>query len=241
MCGRFTLFSSPRELQRFFGTPPPSFEILPNYNVAPTQDIPVIIQYGDGRHLKKRHWGLVPVWAKDISIGARMINARMETVTSKPAFKAALKERRCLIPADGFYEWQGKSGSKQPYYFHLPSGEPLAFAGLYEVWEDKKAPLEAGPYKSCTIITTEASDSVKDIHNRMPLILKPEFYDEWLDPENKDPGRIEEILKNGCVKELKRYPVSKLVNHVGNNSKECMEPLTNISDPESLESAPKKT
>jgi putative SOS response-associated peptidase YedK len=225
MCGRFTLFSPPRELQRFFGTPPPSFEILPNYNVAPTQEIPVIIQNEDGRHLKKRHWGLVPFWAKDISIGSGMINARLETVTSKPAFRAALKQRRCLIPADGFYEWFGKAGNKQPYYFCLPSNEPLAFAGLWEVWENKNTAAEPILYKSCTIITTDASDSVKDIHNRMPLILKPEFYGEWLDPENKEPGRINEVLKNGCVKEFKRYPISKLVNHVGNNSKECIEKI----------------
>jgi putative SOS response-associated peptidase YedK len=208
--------------------------------VAPTQEIPAIIQNEDGRHLKKRRWGLVPFWAKDTSIGSRMINARVETITSKPAFRTAIKHRRCLIPANGFYEWQGKSGSKQPYYFNLPSGEPIAFAGLWEVWENKNAPSDAALYKSCTIITTDASDSVKDVHNRMPLILKQEAYDEWLDPETKEPGRIEEVLKNGCVKELKRYPVSKLVNHVGNNSKECMEPLTNISDPESRESAPKK-
>jgi putative SOS response-associated peptidase YedK len=221
MCGRFTLFSSPRELQQFFGTPSPSFEILTNYNVAPTQDIPVIIQHEDGRHLKKRHWGLVPVWAKEKAIGCKMINARAETVAS--AFRTAIKHRRCLIPANGFYEWFRKAGNKQPYYFCLPSNEPLAFAGLWEVWENKNAPSDAEPYKSCTIITTDASDSVRDVHDRMPLILKPEVYSEWLDPENKDPGRIEEVLKNGCVKELKRYPVSKLVNHVGNNSKECIE------------------
>jgi putative SOS response-associated peptidase YedK len=223
MCGRFTLFSSPRELQQFFGTPPPSFEVHPNYNVAPTQEIPVIIQHEDGRHLNKRHWGLVPSWAKDSSIGSRMINARVETVALKSAFRTAIKRRRCLIPANGFYEWKGKAGNKQPYYFHLPSGEPFAFAGLWEVWENKNAPSDAGPYKSCTIITTDVSDSVKDIHNRMPLILKPEVYAEWLDPKNKEPGRIEKVLKNGCVKELKRYPVSELVNHVGNNSKECIE------------------
>jgi putative SOS response-associated peptidase YedK len=191
--------------------------------VAPTQEIPVIIQHEDGRHLKKRHWGLVPFWAKDTSIGSRMINARAETVASKSAFRAAIKQRRCLIPANGFYEWFGKAGNKQPYYFCLPSNEPIAFAGLWEVWDDKKTAAEPSSYKSCTIITSEASESVKDVHERMPLILKPESYGEWLDPENKDPGRIEEVLKNGCVKELKRYPVSKLVNHVGNNSKECIE------------------
>jgi putative SOS response-associated peptidase YedK len=152
-----------------------------------------------------------------------VINARVETLSSKPAFRTAIKQRRCLIPANGFYEWAGKAGSKQPYYFHLSSGELIAFAGLWEVWEDRNAPSESVPYKSCTIITTDASDSVKDVHDRMPLILKPAAFEEWLDPENKDAGKIEEVLKKGCVKELKRYSVSKLVNHVGNNSKECIE------------------
>ena len=228
MCGRFARYSLSRELERYFNALPPSFEIQPNYNVAPTQEIPVIIQHEEDRHIKKRHWGLVPFWAKDISIGSRMINARVETVTSKPAFKGALRHRRCLIPADGFYEWSGKAGNKQPFYFCLPSGEPFAFAGLYEIWEDKEAPPEAGPYKSCTIITTDASDSVKDVHNRMPLILKPEAYDEWLDPGNKEPAKIEELLRTKYVKELKLYPVSKRVNRVENNSKECMEPVKDI-------------
>jgi putative SOS response-associated peptidase YedK len=159
-----------------------------------------------------------------------MINARVETLSSKPAFKAALEHRRCLIPANGFYEWSGKAGSKQPYFICLPYGEPLAFAGLYEIWEDKEAPLEAGPYKSCTIITTEASDSVKDIHDRMPLILKPEAYEEWLDPDNKEPAKIEELLKTKYVRELKSYPVSKLVNRVENNSKDCMQPVKESGD-----------
>jgi len=230
MCGRFARYSLSRELERYFNAHPAAFEIQPSYNVAPAQEIPVIIQQEGERHIKKRHWGLVPFWAKDISIGSKMINARVETVTSKPAFKAALKQRRCLIPANGFYEWFGKAGSKQPYYLLLPSGEPFAFAGLYEIWEDKEAPAEAGPYKSCTIITTDASDSVKDVHNRMPLILKPEAYDEWLDPGNKEPTKIEELLKTAYVKELKRYPVSKLVNRAENNSKECMEPLKDSDD-----------
>ena len=230
MCGRFARYSISRELERFFNAHPPDFEIQPNYNVAPIQEIPVIVIHEDERHIKKRHWGLVPFWAKDISIGSRMINARVETVTSKPAFRAALKQRRCLIPANGFYEWKGKAGNKQPYYFQLPSGEPFAFAGLYEIWEGKEAPPETGPYKSCTIITTDASDSVKDVHNRMPLILKPEAFDEWLDPNNKESAKIERILKRGSVKDLKYYPVSKLVNQVGNNKKECMEPLKDGSD-----------
>ncbi len=225
MCGRFARYSLSRELERYFNALPPSFEIQPNYNTAPTQEMPVIIQLEDTRHIKKRHWGLVPFWAKDISIGSRMINARIETLSSKPAFKAALKYRRCLIPANGFYEWVGNAGSKQPYFICLPSGEPIAFAGLYEIWEGKEAPPGASPYKSCTIITTEASDSVRDIHNRMPLILKPEAFDEWLDPDNKDPAKIEELLKSYHVKDLTGYPVSRLVNRVENNSKACIEPL----------------
>ncbi len=120
-----------------------------------------------------------------------------------------------------------RPGASSPFISILPSGEPIAFAGLWEVWEDRYAPSESDPYKSCTIITTDASESVKDVHDRMPLILKPEAYEEWLDPENKDAGKIEEVLKNGYVKELKRYPVSKLVNRVENNSKACME-LTDI-------------
>ena len=225
MCGRFARYSLSRELERYFNAQPAAFDMPASFNVAPTQEIPVIIQQEDSRHFKKRHWGLVPFWAKEISIGSKMINARVETLTSKPAFKAAFKHRRCLIPADGFYEWQGKAGAKQPYFICLPSGEPLAFAGLWEVWENKNAPSEAHPYKSCTIITTEASDSVKDVHNRMPLILKPEAYEEWLDPGNKEPAKIEELLRTKYVKELMRYPVSKMVNRVENNSKECMEPV----------------
>ncbi len=230
MCGRFARYSLSRELERYFNAHPAAFEIQPNYNVAPTQEIPVILQHEGERHIKKRHWGLVPFWAKDISIGSRMINARVETVTSKPAFRAAFKQRRCLIPANGFYEWKGRAGSKQPYFFHLPSEEPFAFAGLWEVWESRDEPPEAGPYKSCTIITTDASEAVKDIHNRMPLILTPEFFKDWLDPENKQPDRIEQIMKSGFVSDLKCYPVSKLVNQVGNNRKECMEPLKDSSN-----------
>jgi putative SOS response-associated peptidase YedK len=182
MCGRFARYSLSRELERYFSAQPATFDIPASFNVAPTQEIPVIIQQQDSRHFKKRHWGLVPFWAKDITLGSKMINARVETLNSKPAFRNALKHRRFLIPADGFYEWFGKAGNKQPYYFCLPSGQPFTFAGLWEVWEDKEAPPENGPYKSCTITTIDASDSVKDIHDRMPVIFKPEAYDEWLDP-----------------------------------------------------------
>jgi putative SOS response-associated peptidase YedK len=231
MCGRFARCSLSRELERDFNALPPPFANQPSYNVAPTQEIPVIVQHEDARHIKKRHWGLVPFWAKDISIGSKVINARVETLSSKPAFKAALKHRRCLIPANGFYEWSGKAGSIQPYFICLPSGEPPAFAGMYEICEDnKEAPPDAGPYKSCTIIAMDASDSIKNIHDRMPLILKPEAYEEWLDPGNKEPARIEELLRTKFVRDLKGYPVSKLIKRVENNSKECMEPLEESGD-----------
>ena len=135
MCGRFVLYSLSPVLEGYFNAQPPGFELSANYNVSPTQEIPVIIQRDGTRQFTKRHWGLVPFWAKDISMGARMINARVETLASKPAFKAALRHRRCLIPANGFYEWADMSGRKQPFYFHLSSGEPMAFAGLWEVWK----------------------------------------------------------------------------------------------------------
>jgi putative SOS response-associated peptidase YedK len=225
MCGRFARYSLLRELARHFKAEPDACDLPPSFNVAPSQEIAVIIHHEDARHIGKRRWGLVPFWAKDSSIGSRLINARVETLSAKPAFKAALKHRRCLIPANGFYEWQGRAGQKQPYYLCLPSGEPFAFAGLYEVWEDRAAPAGAGPYKSCVIITMDASDSVKDIHHRMPLILKPEAYDAWLDPENKDPGGLEELLRTQYVKELKSHPVSRRVNRVENDSRDCLEPL----------------
>jgi putative SOS response-associated peptidase YedK len=225
MCGRFARYGLSRELERYFNALPLPFEIQPSYNVAPTQEIPVALRLEDARHIKKRHWGLVPFWAKDTSIGSRMINARVETLSSNPAFKAALKHRRCLVPANGFYEWKGKAGNKQPFYICRPSGEPLAFAGLYETWEEKQAPPGAAPYNSCTIITMEACDPVKEIHHRMPLILKPEAFEAWLDPGNREIVKIEKLLKTAYVKDLEIRPVSRFVNRVENNSRECMEPV----------------
>jgi putative SOS response-associated peptidase YedK len=134
--------------------------------------------------LEKLHWGLVPFWAKDISIGIKLINARAETIASKPSFRNAFKKRRCLIPADGFYEWKGPKGQKQPMLITLPESKPFAFAGLWETWNKKDD--QDTIYKSCTIITTEASDSVREIHHRMPAILKPEMYESWLDPLNQN-------------------------------------------------------
>jgi len=150
--------------------------------------------------LDKFHWGLVPFWAKDISIGNRMINARAESIAEKPAFREAFKNRRCLIPADGFYEWMGQAGKKQPVFITLPDRKPFAFAGLWETWQNKNDANSI--YQSCTIITTRASDSFRAIHHRMPAILAPRVYAAWLDPANHDAAALGEMLKNEIITEL---------------------------------------
>lgn len=210
MCGRYVLFDLGTNFQI-------DHSFKPNYNIAPSQKVSVIINQ-DGKIIHDIfYWGLVPFWAKDKSIGNRMINARMETIAEKPAFRAAFKKRRCLIPANGFYEWIGKAGHKQPYYITIPSGEPFAFSGIWEIW-DKEKP----PYKSCAIITTSASNSIQAIHHRMPVILKPENHDAWLDPKEKNPM---DILKKGMVTEMKYHPVSTRVNKAGNNDESLLDPF----------------
>ena len=223
MCGRFVQFSSIRTLENYFNIQTAPEEIEPSYNIAPTQKIPVIVKKEDYQ-LQRMYWGLVPSWAKNLSSASRLTNARAETVATKPSFRAAFKKRRCLIPADGFYEWKGEKGNKQPWFISLPSGQPFAFAGLWEIWKDKQALPDQPDYRSCTIITTEASKSVQDIHHRMPVILQPEAYDEWLDPENQDVQQLESILQTRLIREFKSHPVSKLVNRVQNNSPTNIEP-----------------
>lgn len=202
MCGRFVL------LESFIKIDHVASPIIPSYNIAPSQQVSVILNREGKIVLDKFHWGLVPFWSKDKSIGNKMINARMETVAEKPAFRAAFKSRRCLIPADGFYEWK----DKQPYY--ITTGEPFAFAGLWETWE-----MEDPPYRSCAIITT-ASSMV--IHHRMPVILKPEYHERWLDPKATD---LINLLQDGMVRDMKYHPVSKKVNKASNNDPSCMEPV----------------
>lgn len=222
MCGRFSQFSSFQKNQQTFNIETVLFETIPNYNVAPTQEILTIIKHDNENKLEKLHWGLVPFWAKDISIGSRMINARAETVAGKPGFRNAFIKRRCLIPADGFYEWKGEKGNKQPYYVFIPSGEPFAFAGLWETWTDK---YEESVYNSCTIITTAASESIREIHHRMPVILDPKFHEKWLNAEIQDPKELEIILQDGLIHDMKYYPVSTLVNSVKNNDPNCIKPI----------------
>ena len=224
MCGRFVQFSSLRTLENHFLIEPYEGDISVNYNIAPTQEI-LVVKYHEGRRLYKFHWGLIPSWSKNLSVASRLINARAETVSQKPSFRAAFKRRRCVIPADGFYEWKGKKGNKQPYFITSHSDQPLAFAGLWETWKRKDATPEDPIHRSCTIITTAASQSLQDIHHRMPLILKPDALDSWLDPNVQEVNQLNDIMHNQHVREMKSYPVSKFVNRVQNNSKECIEPL----------------
>ena len=225
MCGRFVQKSPLQDLQQIFDAETALEDLVPNYNVAPTQRIPSIVRHAQKNRLETFHWGLVPFWAKDISFGVRMINARSETVAEKPSFRTAFKKRRCLIPADGFYEWKGDKGDKQPYYITGASGEPFAFAGLWESWNDKESDDDT-VYKSCTIITTAAKGSVRELHHRMPVVLSPDFYGPWLDTEIQDPKALTIILQKGMRHDLKYHPVSKRVNAVKNNDPSCIEPKT---------------
>jgi len=214
MCGRFVGFRNIEELIEHFPIDISNVEVTANFNVAPSQEILSIIRHDNQNHLEKLCWGLVPFWAKDTTIGNRMINARSETVATKPSFRTAFKKRRCLIIADGFYEWKGKKGQKQPIFLTLPNGNPFAFAGLWEVWDNKgKEP----PHRSCTILTREASESVMPIHHRMPVILKPDAYDSWLSPDNQGVESLQKIIQNQIYTELTSTPVSKQVNSVKNN------------------------
>ncbi len=223
MCGRFVQFSSLRTLEKYFNIQTAPDNIVPSYNIAPTQQVLAIVR-SDDYQLQKFYWGLVPSWAQNLSGASRLINARVETLATKPSFRAAFKRRRCLILADGFYEWKGEKGHKQPWFIALPSDQPLAFAGLWEIWKDRQAPPDQSDYRSCTIITTEASESLRDIHHRMPVILKPEAHEKWLDPQNQDVHQIESILQTNIVREFKRYPVSKRINRIQNNSADNIEP-----------------
>ncbi|RZB35960.1 MAG: hypothetical protein SRB2_02625 [Desulfobacteraceae bacterium Eth-SRB2] len=224
MCGRFVQNSPLQIIQRIFNTDKVLFEVIPNYNVAPTQKILAIINQDNENKLEKLHWGLVPFWANDISMGSRMINARAETVSQKPGFRNAFRKRRCVIPADGFYEWKGEKGDKHPFYITVPSGKPFAFAGLWETWTDKENDEES-VYKSCTIITTAASEPLSSIHHRMPAILDPEFYEKWLNEKMQNPKNLEIILRDGLIHDMIYYPVSKLVNSVKNNDPNCIKPF----------------
>jgi putative SOS response-associated peptidase YedK len=220
MCGRFTLTVSPEKLQEKFGLKePPPTELAPRFNIAPSQAV-AIVPNQEERALEIVQWGLIPSWAKDPKIGNRMINARAETLAEKPAFRAALKRRRCLVVADGFYEWKKDGTRKVPMYIQLKDEEPFGFAGLWEVWHDP----EGSEVKTCTIITTSANALVAGIHDRMPVILPPEAYDRWLDPREVPADATVPLLKPFDASRMKAVPVSTRVNNPAFEGPECVVP-----------------
>lgn len=219
MCGRFTIKAKTEQLHDAVRGLTVTDWRGPRYNVAPTQPVPVVRNLGP-RPLEWLRWGLIPAWAKDASIGSRLINARAETLAEKPAFRSALRTRRCVILADGFYEWAVRGSGKQPFYFHRPDGHPFALAGLWETWR----PPDGAELLTCTIITTEANATVAPIHDRMPVIVDTDAVDAWL-----APGEIAgwATLLQPCPADvLAAYPVSTLVNRPALDDPRCLEPLT---------------
>ncbi|MBI4789671.1 MAG: SOS response-associated peptidase [Chloroflexi bacterium] len=222
MCGRFILEADPDEIRKAFNLDQAPSPIQPSYNIAPTQSIATVVQR-DGQYvLEMMRWGLIPVWAKEMSIGAKMINARAETIAEKPSFKRPLKKQRCLIVASGFYEWQKQGASKTPMFIRFKSSEPFGFAGLYDTW---KSP-DGESLTSCTIITTSANELMRSIHERMPVILPKKAHKLWLDPANQDLDELVALLQPYPADKLIAYPVAPLVNSIRNNSAENIRPVS---------------
>ncbi|HWE02392.1 MAG TPA: SOS response-associated peptidase [Tepidisphaeraceae bacterium] len=218
MCGRYTLFRLDQLLKNFpnLRIPP---EMLSHFNIAPTQSV-LAIANNHPDQLEIFHWGLVPSWAKDPSAGNRMINARAETLAEKPAFKTALRRRRCLVPADGFYEWRKEGGGiKTPMYIHLKSGEMMAFAGLWDVWHSPDGSM----LPSLTIVTTAANPLMASIHDRMPAIVRKDDRARWLTAGEVEPKDMADILRPFPADEMEAYPVSTQVNKPANDSPDCIE------------------
>jgi putative SOS response-associated peptidase YedK len=222
MCGRFTLTATPEQLQQAIPVLSlPTIGISARYNIAPSQPVAVVPNDGQMK-LDFYVWGLIPSWAKDPSIGSRMINARGETLAEKPSFRSAFRRRRCLIPANGFYEWQQAPGRKTkiPMYIRLKSGEPFAFAGLWESWN---AP-DGSNVLSCTIITTTPNSLLEPIHNRMPVILPPSAFAQWLEPGEQNPSTLQALIQPYPAEAMTAYPVSTLVNRPENDVAACIQP-----------------
>lgn len=232
MCGRFVSSSTPDEVASYFDAAMQPERVLvgPSWNVAPTDDVYVIVEDSEARRVAAHHWGLVPFWAKDPSIGSRMINARAEGLAEKNAFKNAYAERRCIVPADGFYEWRKVAGqkTKQPYFIHRADGAPLAFAGLWEEWRNRSEPAD-GPssqrLRSTTIITTAANRTMAPIHDRMPVILPASAWDRWLDPAESDTDALAVLLVPAPDELLTMHPVSTDVGNVRNQGPHLIAPV----------------
>lgn len=223
MCGRYVQYTPVSELEPLFGLSPGADEWPPRYNITPGSPVLACRVDAEGRReLATLHWGLIPSWAKDRKIGHRTINARAETVAEKPAFRSAFKRRRCLIPANGFYEWKTTAAGRQPHYFTMKDGTPFAFAGLWEEWIDK----ETGEHlPSCTIIVTEANELVRSVHDRMPVILPPERYTIWLDPAVHERESLEALLIPYPSGSMVTYPVDRRVNTPANDDASLIEPM----------------
>jgi putative SOS response-associated peptidase YedK len=227
MCGRFSLGASAATLLGYFPVRE-SVAWTARYNLAPSQEVLTLVQpAGAAREVRRMRWGLIPSWAKDPAIGNQLINARAETVAAKPAFRGALKERRCLILTDGFYEWQAKEGRKQPWCIRMRDGRPFAFAGLWDRWADP----EGRTIESCTIITTSPNAIIRKFHHRMPVILAPHDYDLWLDTRVRDVDRLLPLLAPYPPDELTAYPVSLTVNNPANDTPACQAPAESATPP----------
>lgn len=216
MCGRFSLTQSAEPIAQIFQLPDLP-DLKPRYNIAPSQQVATIIQPTQ-REFRWMRWGLIPSWAKDPKIGNKLINARAETLAEKPSFRNAFKRRRCLIIADGFYEWQKLEKRKQPYYIKMQDGNPFAFAGLWESW---KSP-QGEEIVSCTIVTTAANSLMEPIHDRMPVILSPDECDRWLDSSASEAQVLKNLLKPYNSDEMLAFPVSSTVNSPANDRAECI-------------------
>ncbi len=228
MCGRFTLAVDTSSLQTTFPWLKISGEMTPRYNVAPTQPVAVVANTGKNE-LDFFLWGLIPSWAKDPTIASKLINARSETLAEKPSFRSAYKRRRCLIFSDGFYEWRSEpqGRAKTPMYIRMKSGQPFAFAGLWESWQSPHGDL----LRSCTIITTQANELLAPIHHRMPVILHADDYDRWLDPAERTHADLGDLLKSYPGDPMETYPVSRMVNSPANDSPECVVPESHSTQP----------
>lgn len=219
MCGRYRLSRGKEALANHFGVDPDDIDWEPRYNIAPTQQVLVIRpdRKQPIRHASTMRWGLIPHWATDPAIGVQTINARSETIATKPAFRESIQKRRCLVPADGFYEWKRSTRVKQPFCFEVRSGELFAFAGLWDRWRSSEGNL----VESCTIVTTTPNRLLADIHSRMPVILSPADYDLWLDPGMTNVAAALDMLKPHDASVMNRFPVSTRVNAVANDDAEC--------------------
>jgi len=234
MCGRYTIDILPELLVEIFGLAEPP-AITPRFNVAPTQQVPVIRRYGDGQnHLDLLHWGLIPSWAQEKSIGSRLINARSETVTDKPSFRQAIRYRRCLVPSSGFYEWKQEGEAKQPWYIRLKEGLPMVFAGLWETWKN----AEGTVVESCTILTTASNRLLAPLHDRMPVILSPDEYRTWLERTTTDPTGLKKMFQPYPADLMEMWQVSPEVNKVGNDSADLVVPVENAANTFSLNANP---